>query len=247
MDILATTQDSIYQGKHLLEQPRDGYRFGTDAMLLAASVEAKPGERVLELGCGVGAVLLAAHTRLPDVYFTGVERVPEYIELAKRNILMNQATRRVSVFRSDVLNSLTMRSLGMFNHIVANPPYFEAGRHSPPPSDIRRLARQHEPEALAEWIQAANRLLKPKGTVTFIHSAEKLDELLVGLKRFCGGIQVFPFWPNPGKACKRLIVRGIKGSRAPMSVLPGLVIHDEGGHSTQRALDIVNHGHNLWD
>lgn len=67
MDTLATTHDSIYQGKQLLEQPRNGYRFGTDAMLLAAAVQARYGDKVLELGCGVGAVLLAAHTRLPDV------------------------------------------------------------------------------------------------------------------------------------------------------------------------------------
>lgn len=160
---------------------------------------------------------------------------------------MNQASHRVTVHRADVLNAVAVRSLGMFDHVIANPPYFDAGRHSPPSSLIRRLARQHDPEALSGWLQAANRVLKPKGTITLIHSAEKLDELVTGLKRFCGAITVFPFWPRPDRACKRLVVRATKGSRAPLALLPGLVIHGEDGLSTQRALDIINHGHSLWE
>lgn len=247
MDNLATTHDSIYQGKWLLEQPRKGYRFGTDAMVLAAAVQAKPGEKVLELGCGVGAVLLAAHARMPDVFLTGIERVPDYVELAKRNIIHNKVSRRINIFKGDLQNAMTIHSMGRFDHVIANPPYYEVGRHSGSITEIRRVARQQEPEALAEWIQAANRVLKPKGTVTFIHAAEKLDDLLYGMKRFCGGIRIFPLWPQMGKPSKRIVVQGIKGSKAPLTLYSGLVMHQEDGLSTERALEVINHGQSIWE
>lgn len=247
MDNLATSHDSIYQGKWLLEQPLKGYRFGTDAMVLAASVNAKPAERVLELGCGVGAVLLAVHARLPEVFLTGIEREADYIELAKRNIVKNAVSRRINVFRGDLQNAMTIHSLGRFDHVIANPPYYEIGKHSGAATDIRRVARQHEPQALAEWLQAANRVLKPKGTVTFIHATERLDELLYGMKRFCGGIRIFPLWPQAGKPSKRLIVQGVKGSKTPTLLCAGLVMHQDDGLSTQRALDVINHGQSIWE
>lgn len=247
MDNLATSHDSIYQGKWLLEQPLKGYRFGTDAMVLAAAVQAKPAEKVLELGCGVGAVLLAMHSRFPDTFITGIEREHIYIELAKRNIQNNQVSRRVSVFRGDVLNAMNLHTLGRFDHVVANPPYYETGRHSPPTGQIRQAARQHDPMALGQWLQAANRVLKPKGTVTLIHPSEKLDDLLTGLKRFCGGIRIFPLWPQQGKACKRLVIQGVKGSRAPMTLCAGLVMHEEDGMSTEKALQVINDGQSIWE
>lgn len=247
MDNLATSHDSIYQGKWLLEQPLKGYRFGTDAMVLAASVQAKPAEKVLELGCGVGAVLLAVHSRLPDVFLTGVERENDYVELAKRNILHNNVSRRVSVFKGDIQNSMTMHSLGYFDHVIANPPYFETGKHSAPAVAIRRAARQHDPDALGQWLQAANRVLKPKGTVTLIHPSEKLDDLMTGLKKFCGGIRIFPLWPQTGKPCKRLVIQGVKGSKAPSTLCAGMVMHEQDGLSTPKALDVINHGQSIWD
>ena len=244
---LATTHDSLYQRRIMLEQPRQGYRFGTDAMLLAAAVQAKDGQKVLELGCGVGAVILAAHARLPEVFFTGIERSAEYLALAAKNIAQNDAARRISVVRGDVLNAVTVRALGQFDHVIANPPYYETGRHSAAPNELRRTAHQHEPEDLAEWLLAANRALKPKGTVTFIHAAENLYDLLTGLKKFCGAVKVFPLWPYAGEAGKRLLVQGVKGSKAPLVMLPGLVMHQPDKRLTERAASIVNQGHSLWE
>jgi len=247
MTALATTHDSIYQGQLTLEQPRKGYRFGTDAMVLAAAVQAKAGQKVLELGCGVGAVLLAAHHRLPEVSFVGIERTADYVDLAKKNITQNNAGRRVSVVRGDLLSATTIHSMGQFDHVIANPPYYETGTHSGSALELRRVARQHGPDDLAGWLLAANRALKPKGTVTFIHAAEKLDELVQGLKKYCGGIKVMPLWPQEKQPCKRLIIQGTKGSKAPLMLLPGIVMHGEGGRSTGRAIGIVNHGISLWE
>lgn len=247
MTTLATTHDTIYQGRCGLEQPRTGYRFGTDAMVLAAAVQARSGQKVLELGCGVGAVLIAAHTRLPEVFFTGIEKMPEYAHLAKKNIERNAAAKRVHVVRGDALNPVTVGALGSFDHVVANPPYYETQRHSGAASELRRVARQHDETALAAWMQAANRALKPKGTVTFIHATEKLDDLIQGLQKYCGGVKIFPLWPKEGEPSKRLIIQATKGSKAPLTILPGLVMHEADGRSTMAAFQVVNEGRSLWD
>ena len=247
MDDLATTHDSIYQGKLTLEQPKKAYRFGSDAMLLAASVHAHDGQKVVELGCGVGAVLLAAHHRLPGIHFTGIEREDRYAALAKANIHRNKAESHVTVVQGDVCDKGMLHLLGTFDHVTANPPYYETGVHSGAPDELRRVARQQCPEDLAEWLQAANRFVKPKGTVTLIHSVEKLDELIEGLKKFCGAIRVFPLWPQAGQSCKRIIIHGLKGSKTPLTIMPGLVLHEADGQMTKRAAEIINRGRSLWD
>jgi tRNA1(Val) A37 N6-methylase TrmN6 len=246
MDELATTHDSIYQGKLTLEQPRKAYRFGSDAMLLAASVHAYDGQKVLELGCGVGAVLLGAHSRLPTTHFTGIELQAEYAVLAKANVERNGAESLVSIVQGDVTDKALLHLLGTFEHVIANPPYY-GENHSGAVTELRRVARQQTDNDLAEWLQAANRFLKPKGTITIIHSVEKMDELIEGLKKFCGAIRVFPLWPQAGQSCKRIIIHALKGSKTPLSIMPGLVLHESDGKLTPRADEVINHGHSLWE
>lgn len=246
MDVLATTHDTIYQGRLRLEQPAKGYRFGSDAMLLAASLDARPNQSVLELGCGVGAVLMAAWHRLEGVKLTGIEREAGYADLAEKNIRENKAEDRVNVYRCDLMQPMAALALGSFDHVIANPPYYETGSHSGAETDLRRVARQHEPGDLAVWLQVANRMLRPKGSVTFIHATEKLDELITGLQKFCGAITIMPLWPQQDQPSKRVIIRGTKGSKAPLALLPGLVLHQVGGGLTPRADHIINHGRNLW-
>ena len=247
MSDLATTHDTIYQGKLTLEQPRKAYRFGSDAMLLAASIHAHDSQKVLELGCGVGAVLMAAHYRLPAIHFTGVEREEVYAALAKENVARNNAENHVTIVQGDVCDKGLLHLLGTFDHVVANPPYYDTGTHSGAVDELRRVARQQSADDLVEWLQAANRFVKPKGTVTIIHSVEKLDELINGLKKFCGAIRVFPLWPQAGQSCKRVIIHALKGSKTPLTIMPGLVMHEADGSMTARAAEIINHGKSLWE
>jgi tRNA1Val (adenine37-N6)-methyltransferase len=246
MEELATTHDSIYQGKLTLEQPRKAYRFGSDAMLLAAAVHAVDGQKVLELGCGVGAVLLGAHHRLPATHFVGIEREAEYAALAKANVARNEAEQFISIVQGDVTDKALLHLLGTFEHVIANPPYY-GENHSGATSDLRRVARQQSDHDLAEWLNAANRFLKPKGTITIIHSVEKMDDLIEGLKKFCGAIRVFPLWPQAGQSCKRIIIHALKSSKTPLSIMPGLVLHEADGKLTERAAAVINHGQSLWE
>lgn len=245
MSFLATTHDQLCQGRLTLEQPEKGYRFNTDTVLLAASVQASAGQSVLELGCGIGAVLLAASLRCPDLSFTGIERETVYADLAIKNARSNNLSERVSIIKGDITDKALFKEIATFDHVLANPPYFAPQiRHEV--TELRRTARE-EDIGLAEWLQAANRYLKPKGSVTFIHAADRLDDLINGLRLFCGDITIFPFFSAQDQAAKRVIIRGIKGSKAPLTLLPGLVLHAQGDkYYTERAENILRHGQGLW-
>src|SRR5580693_2656680 len=95
------TEDHILGGKVALRQPARGYRAGLDAALLAAACDAAPGEAVLDAGCGVGAVMLAAAVRRPGASFVGVERDPAALALARANIAANGLGGRVEATQGD--------------------------------------------------------------------------------------------------------------------------------------------------
>jgi tRNA1(Val) A37 N6-methylase TrmN6 len=244
---LATTVDRLYGSNLAIEQPVEGYRFGTDAMVLAAAIRPRKNQHVLELGSGVGAALLAAATRLPEVAFTGIERELDYVTLLESNIIRNGLGDRVAAVRGDVTDMALNKKWGMFDHVMANPPFYKEQKKTTP-KPLRKAARQEEPDGLALWIAAANRFLKPKGTFTIIHTADRMDEIVLLMKKFCGAVTVFPLWPREGEAAKRIVVQGTKGSKAPLLILPGLVLHDGQGHDySKRARAVIKNGTSLWE
>ncbi len=244
MDQVSTTEDTIYQGRLRLLQPSKGYRFGSDAMLLAASARGEPGQKLMELGCGVGAVLLAAASRLTSVSFTGIEREAGYAALAEKNVTTNGMGGRVEIITGDLHDKELFHRLGTFDHVISNPPYYES--HSSSAIQwLRRVARQEADTGIAGWLQAANRFLKPNGTITLIYPVERLQELLDTLSRFAGGITVFPLWPQQDVQAKRMLVTAKKSSRAPLIIKAGLVLHQADGTLTEAAHAIINEGQGL--
>lgn len=241
MGQVSTTDDAVYRGKVLLCQPAEGYRFGSDSMLLASAVPATYGQSVLELGCGVGAVMLAASYRLPEVYFTGIEREPVYAALAEKNIVTNDMQDRVKVQVGDLCErDLLVDMKEQFDHIIANPPYFSNDSHTSSANDLRRVARQADPGAIAQWVQAANRYLKPEGTVTFIYPEKQAQELIDALSQFTGNIMVLPLLPKEGVPAKRLLIQATKGVRGETRYLQGLVLHEADGAHTDYAEALIN-------
>src|SRR5260221_1737894 len=119
------TEDRLLGGRVRLRQPREGYRAGMDAALLAAACDATSGERVLEAGCGPGAVTLAAAIRRPQVTFLGVENDPEGLALAAQNIELNGLAGRVEAILGDVGAPFSRLQLAPFDAALANPPFFD--------------------------------------------------------------------------------------------------------------------------
>lgn len=230
-----TTEDSLLKGRVKLLQPRTGYRAAIDPVFLAAAVPAKTEQAALEFGTGGGAAALCLLARIPLMReIIGLELDIDQAELAKRNATLNGWDGRFKVVLGDAADPPATIPRNYFDHVFMNPPYLEEGLHAPPPNSAK--ARAHVEGTgfrLERWLAQAAKHLKPKGTLTLIHRADRLDDILRGMPQHLGSLRLLPLWPKRGEAASRVIVQAIKGGRGPCRLLPGLVLHDGTGYTEE--------------
>ena len=237
---MAVSDDAFLDGRLRVLQPEEGFRSGSDAVLLAAAVPVKAGEAVLELGCGAGAAALCLLRRVEGVSASGLETQPALAALARENAARNGL--ELEVVEGDVgapPASLRRRS---FDHVLMNPPFYERGRVSPAPEAGRRQGRLEGAGGLAPWLACALRRARPGGTITVIHRADRLPALLDGLGAQAGRIVVFPLWPARGEPAGRIVVRAVKSARTPLTLAAGLVLHESDGRYTPEAEAVLRDG-----
>lgn len=248
---LGISEDRILGGRLRLRQPCKGYRVAIDPLLLAAAVPARPGERALDLGCGVGAAALCLAYRMPDVGVDGIELQPALVELARENAALNTMADRFVPTLGDVLAAPSPIREGSYDHVFCNPPYLMHGAATAAADASRAVADLEGEARLVDWVACALAAARLGGTVTFIHRADRLDELLAHLQGRAGGTAIFPLWPKAGpkagsgRPAKRVIVQARKGKAGPARLLPGLVLHDVGGTYTPAAEAVLRDGEAL--
>ena len=238
----ALTEDRLLDGSVRLLQPAAGYRVAIDPVLLAAAVRPKAGERVLDLGCGTGAAALCLLARCPQAEVIGLERDPDLAQIARQNASLNARGDAFRVVEGDLLDLPAQIRPLSFAHVMANPPYMDPRRARAPAHPGRRSSHLEGGAALVDWVTAALNAVDTRGTITLIHRADRMDEVLAALRDQAGGIEVVPLWPHAGKPAKRVIVRARKNSAAPMSLAAGLLLHRPDGSFTDDADAILRAG-----
>jgi len=234
------TDDAALGGRLTLRQPARGHRFGHDAILLAAATPAAAGEVAVDLGAGVGAAGLALARRVAGLTVHLVEIDPELAALARHNAERNGFAGRVAAHALDVAGpseSFAAAGLaaGCADRVLMNPPFHAAGRTQESPDARRRVAHVAPPGSLATWLGAAAHLLRPAGTLSVIYRTDGRDELLGALAPAFGAVAILPVHPKPGAAAIRILVRAIKGSAAPRSLLPGVLLNRDDGRPSAEA------------
>lgn len=227
-DLTATTEDRILGGRVLLLQPRLGYRGGVDAALLAAACDARDEARVLDVGCGPGAALLAAAARRPQALFVGLERDPAAAALARENTVLNGLEARVTVLEGDVATPFARLGLPAFDAAMANPPFFDDPRALRAPALATRGAWMAD-DGLGAWAAFLLKAVRERGAITLIHRADRLADILALLSPKAGSFQVRPIHPFADAPAKRVLVRAVKTGKAPLVLLPPLVLHPRAG------------------
>ncbi len=230
------TEDALLGGRVQLLQPARGYRVAIDAVLLAAAVDAVPGQRILELGAGVGAVGLCLAARLAGCGVVGIELQPALAELAERNANLNGMADRVRTVVHDLARPLPA-DLGRFNHVVTNPPYLAAAVADPSPDPSKALATVESSADLERWLAAATAAAEPAGTLLIIHRSDRLDEILGHLSRLGWGDATVKRLPPAA----RILVRARRADRPTRRDALPLTLHRPGGGYTDEAEAILRH------
>jgi len=266
------SRDALLGGQVTLRQHAAGYRVAMDPVLLSASIPAAAGEAVLDVGTGVGAAMLCLAWRVPDVKVSGVEVQSELVHLAAENIADNGLAERLEVMVGDLQRSPPRLVPRSFDHVMANPPYFEAGRVRASGKDEKATANIEGAGGLGAWVEYCLSMLRPGGTITMTHRTDRLAELLALLGDKTGDLVIFPLWPHdpfategssdsatrdtkdaannatdstdaePPVAAKRVIIQATAGAKGPLRLSAGLVLHKANGNHTKAANSVLRHG-----
>jgi len=236
------TEDAFLGGQLRLRQPKSGHRAGHDAMLLAAATAAKPGQRVVDLGAGVGAAGLAVARRVGGIDLVLVEIDPRLAALALDNAALNAIAADVVVLDVEAgAESFAAARLSpdSVDVVLMNPPFNDASRHRASPDSARETAHVATTTTLSNWIHAARRMLKSSGTLTLIWRADGLSDVLAALARGFGSLQILPVHGNVTAPAIRILVHAIKGGRAPTQIHAGLLLNEESGVPNQEAQEVL--------
>jgi len=214
-------------------------------VFLAAAVPAEGHQLVLDVGCGSGAATLCLALRVPQCRLIGFELQRDLVRLAGDNAALNGMSARVSAMVGDLLQPPPRLSPGMFDHVMVNPPFIEEGRGSPVVNPAKALATIEGGANLGDWVRFALAMVRGKGTVSFVHRADRIDGLLAQLAGRAGEITIFPLWPAAGRAASRILVRARKQVAAPARLLPGLILHEPDGRFTPAAEAVLRDAEGL--
>jgi tRNA1(Val) A37 N6-methylase TrmN6 len=249
-DSIGAAADAFFGGRLLLRQPARGHRAGTDALLLAAAAPLDFDGLALDVGAGVGAAGLALASLRPKARIGLVEIDPPTAALARENLVLNGMAERGQVFEADALAPPRRRAAGLADEsaalIISNPPFLDPRRALMSPDEDRRRAHaMHvpgagEPSALAAWIAACLALVRPGGEMILIHRPDALGAILNSLEGRAGAVTILPVHARRETLAIRILVRAKKGSRAPLAIAPGLVLHE--GERFTAAAEAIHRG-----
>lgn len=219
-------ENALLGGRVRLRQPARGYRAGMDAALLAAAVAGRPGERLIEAGCGAGGALMQIAARQPEMTLVGLERDTTMVELARENASLNSAP--ASIVTGDVATGFRALDLPPFDWAISNPPFFDDPAALRAPAPGKRDAWMAD-DGLQAWTHFLLKAVREGGRIVVIHRADRLADLLALLGETAGSFSVRGIHPHADEPAKRVLVQAIKTGRAPLRLLPPLILHDRSG------------------
>ncbi|MCS3451807.1 MULTISPECIES: tRNA1(Val) (adenine(37)-N6)-methyltransferase [Bradyrhizobium] len=226
------TEDGFLGGQLRLRQPRSGHRAGHDAILLAAATPARSGDRVVDLGSGVGAAGLAVARRVRGIDLVLVEIDPALAELARNNAGTNAIMAEVIVLDVEA-GAAAFDDSGLgpdsADVVLMNPPFNDPSRHRASPDGVRERAHVATTTTLAGWVHAARRILKSNGQLALIWRADGIAEVLAALDRGFGSVEILPVHGDATSPAIRILVRATKGGRAPTRLHAALLLNEESG------------------
>ncbi len=238
-----TTLDYLFQDIISIEQPAKGFRFGIDAILLAASVASTKKINILDVGCGVGTVSLALAQRIEECRIMGIDKQHPYVRLASKNIKENLFQHKIEVLWAEIEKPPPRLAAASYDVVVTNPPFFEPNNARPSPQELKARANHFTAEMnLAKWLNFCLLMLKSKGFCYLILPAKDLGNVISILHAKAGWCEVFPIFSKSGQPASRVIIKCQKNIKGDDILYQGLVIHNADGSYTNEAAKVIHGG-----
>jgi tRNA1Val (adenine37-N6)-methyltransferase len=237
-----TLDDLLINGLKII-QPREGYRFSLDSVLLAHFPELHQADKIVDIGTGSGVIPFLLSQRRESARITGVEIQEEMVDRARRSVELNNLQDRIEIVNLDINKIQDYWPGGLADLVVSNPPFWKENEGKLSKNREEAIARHELQLNLSELIRQARYILRPGGRLALIHRADRLPEIMqefninkIGVKK----IQTVHALMN--KEAKQVLVEGQKGARAGLKILPPLIIYEQPGQYTQQLLSIYYGG-----
>ncbi len=235
------TDDRLLGGRVALYQPAAGYRAAIDPVLLAASIPAREGQTVLEIGAGVGGAALCLAARVPGIVVHGLEIQADLVDVAALNIDRNRASGTV-IRQADILDPPDDLPAA-YDHVMANPPHLKATAARLPPNAAKAAANVEDGAGLGDWVSMAVSKAGRGGTVTFVHRFDRLADLDDAFSPQKGSATIYPLWRDASRQrARRVLYRWRNDGQGKRAVAGGMILHRDGGEFTARAEAVLRGG-----
>lgn len=237
-----TTTDSIFKGKIIIQQPKNGFRFGIDAIFLGAAVPRIKALRILDLGSGVGTALFSGLYQQNQASGLGVERDAALVELARSNARANGCAHSVDFIAHDLFSKQDPLKGHQFDCVISNPPFYDAAHNPKSPIKEKSLAKNIDAASFDLWIEYGLKKTQAKGYFMMLIATSFLPRALRLCDERLGKLRIFPMMSKPGEPAKRVIIAGQKGYKSPFTLMPGMTIHQRDGRYTKEAYAVLQEG-----
>ena len=238
------TVDKILKGKISIIQLKKGFRYGFDAVFLAAFVNGylkklkKKNFSLADVGSGVGTISLIIAYINEKINITAIENNVSYLEIANENILRNNFQKKINLMKKDIFN-IDNDLINRFDIVVTNPPFYDQ-QQKKSENELDNYAKRIT--NYESWLENSVKLLKDKGIIFLIIPTGLLEKSLQSLCTKTGSFKIFPIWPNQKKASKRLILLAKKGGASPTELMSGIRLLNNQGKVTKKARTYSNNG-----
>ena len=238
------TVDKILRGKISIIQLKKGFRYGFEAVFLAAFVNGylkkikKKKISLADVGSGVGTISLIIAYQNNEIDIAAIENNDSFLEIANQNIMKNNFQKKINVIKRDIF-SIDSQLTSSFDIVVTNPPFYDQQQKKSKNKLDNYAKRMTDYES---WIDNSLKLLKDRGMIFLIIPTGLLEKSLISLSKKTGSFKIFPIWPNEKKSSKRLILFAKKGGASPTELMSGVRLFNNRGNITKKARTYSENG-----